>query len=178
MAAAAVPWHDAGMDEPSVRLALFEPDRPHNLGAAMRLCACLGVTLEVVEPCGFPLDTRRIRETALDYHAQARWIRHENLAAFEASRLARGRRLVLLSTWGEHFYHRVAYRADDVLMVGRESSGVPAAVHERAGLRVKIPMRPGLRSLNVAVAAAIVLAEALRQTGGLFDPEIGARRQA
>jgi tRNA (cytidine/uridine-2'-O-)-methyltransferase len=178
MAADAAPWHDVGMDEPRLRLALFEPDRPHNLGAALRLCACLGVTLEVVEPCGFPLDTRRIREAALDYHAQARWIRHANLASFEASRLARGRRLVLLSTRGEHFYHRVAYRADDVLMVGRESSGVPATIHERAELRVKIPMRPGLRSLNVALAAAIVLAEALRQTGELFEQELASGKQA
>lgn len=161
----------AGPSTVALRLALYQPDRPHNLGAALRLCACFGVPLEVIEPCGFPLDDRRIREAALDYHARASWTRHTDFAAFESARLAQGRRLVLLSTRGEHSYHRVSFGANDVLMVGRETAGVPEAVHQRAGLRVRIPMRPGLRSLNLAVAAAIVLAEALRQTGGFADAE-------
>ncbi|MEK0083392.1 tRNA (cytidine(34)-2'-O)-methyltransferase [Benzoatithermus flavus] len=154
---------------PRLGLVLYQPDRPHNFGSALRLCACFGVTLGVIEPCGFPLDDRRIRQTALDYHAHARWVRHQDFAAFETARLAEGRRLVLLSTRGEHFYHRVAFRPDDVLLLGRESAGVPEAVHVRADLRVKIPMRPDLRSLNVVTAAAIVLAEALRQTGGFHE---------
>ena len=161
---------------PEIRLALFQPDRPHNFGAALRLSACFGVRLEVIEPCGFPLDDRRIRQAALDYHAHARWVRHLDFAAFDAARLAERRRLVLLSTHGRCSYHRVEFLADDILMLGRESSGVPQAVHDRADLRVRIPMQPGLRSLNLATAAAIVLAEALRQTGG-FDAAAAAARE-
>lgn len=152
---------------PALRLALFQPDRPHNLGAALRLAACFGLVLDVIEPCGFPVDDRRVREAGLDYHRHARMIRHLDLAAFERDVLRPARRLVLLSTRAEHPYHRVEYREDDVLMVGRESAGVPEAVHERAGLRVRIPLLPGLRSLNLATAAAIVAGEALRQNGGL-----------
>jgi tRNA (cytidine/uridine-2'-O-)-methyltransferase len=152
-----------------LRLALFQPDRPHGLGMALRMGACLGVGIDVVEPCGFPLDDRRIRSGALDYVGRADWARHADLAAFRAF-LARGqRRLVLLSTRAELPYHRAAYRRGDVLLLGRESAGVPEAVHEAADLRVRVPLRPGLRSLNVALAAAVVLGEALRQTGGLGE---------
>ena len=151
---------------PRLRLALYQPDRPHNFGAVLRLCACLGVTFEVIEPCGFPLDDRRIRAGALDYAPRARWVRHRDFAAFDTSRLADGRRLVLLSTAGEHLHHRVGYMPDDILLVGSESSGVPESVHGRADLRVRIPLRPGLRSLNLAMAGAMVLGEALRQTQG------------
>lgn len=152
-------------------LALLEPDRPHNLGSALRLAACLGVAVDVVEPCGFPLDDRRIREAGLDYVGRAAWRRHASLDGFLAALAAvRGqRRLVLLSTRAELPYHRVEYRAGDVLMVGREGAGAPEALHRRADLRVRVPMRPGLRSLNVALAAAVVLGEALRQTGGLDE---------
>lgn len=150
---------------PELGLALYQPERPHNFGAVLRLCACFGVVLDVVEPCGFPLDDRRIRQAALDYAGHARWRRQPDFAAFAAGPLAAGRRLVLLSTAGETMHHRVAYMPNDILMLGNESAGVPGAVHERADLRVRIPLRPGLRSLNVASAAAIVLAEALRQTG-------------
>jgi tRNA (cytidine/uridine-2'-O-)-methyltransferase len=160
---------EAGASSPELRLALYQPDRPHNFGAALRLCACLGVRLDVIEPCGFPLDDRRIRQAALDYHAHARWVRHLDFAAFETARLAEGRRLVLLSTRGEDLYHRVPFRPDDVLLLGRESGGVPEAVHDRADLRLRVPMRSGLRSLNLVTAAAIVLAEALRQTGGMDE---------
>jgi tRNA (cytidine/uridine-2'-O-)-methyltransferase len=154
---------------PRVRLALHQPDRPHNFGAALRLCACLGVELDVVEPCGFPLDDRRIRAGALDYAPHASWVRHRDFAAFDAARLADSRRLVLLSTAGGHNHHRVAYMPDDILMLGGEATGVPEGVHGRADLRARIPMRPGLRSLNVATAAAIALGEALRQTGGFHE---------
>lgn len=171
---AAVGRINAGAEAPlpGLRLALFEPDRPHNLGTALRLGACLGVAVDVVEPCGFPLDDRRIREAALDYGGLAEWRRHATLDDFLASRAAAGgqRRLVLLSTRASLPYHRAAYRGDDILMLGRESAGVPDSVHELADLRVRIPLRPGLRSLNVVTAAAIVLGEALRQTGGLDGP--------
>ncbi len=155
---------------PRLRMALYQPDRPHNFGAALRLCACLGVGLDLIEPCGFPLDDRRIRQGALDYGGQADWVRHMDFAAFETARLAERRRLVLLSTAGEHFYHRVMFMPDDILMLGSESAGVPVELHRRADLRVRIPLAPGLRSLNVAIAGAIVLAEALRQTAWL--PEV------
>jgi tRNA (cytidine/uridine-2'-O-)-methyltransferase len=150
-----------------IRLALYQPDRPHNFGAALRLCACFGVRLELIEPCGFPLDDRRIRQGALDYGGQADWVRHMDFNAFETARLAERRRLVLLSTAGEHFYHRVVFMPDDILMLGSESAGAPEAVHRRADLRVRIPLMSGRRSLNVATAAAIALAEALRQTASL-----------
>jgi tRNA (cytidine/uridine-2'-O-)-methyltransferase len=160
-----------GQSPPALRLALYQPDRPHNFGSILRLCACLGVTFEVIEPCGFPLDDRRIRAGALDYAPQANWVRHRDFASFDTSRLANGRRLVLLSTAGENLHHHVAYMPNDILMLGSESAGVPAAVHHRCDLRVRVALRPGLRSLNVAMAAAIGLGEALRQTGGFAgDP--------
>jgi tRNA (cytidine/uridine-2'-O-)-methyltransferase len=159
----------AGQSPPALRLALYQPDRPHNFGSILRLCACLGVTFEVIEPCGFPLDDRRIRAGSLDYAPQANWVRHRDFASFDTSRLANGRRLVLLSTAGENLHHHVAYMPDDILMLGSESAGVPVEVHQRADLRVRIPLAFGLRSLNVATAGAIVLAEALRQTA--WQPE-------
>jgi tRNA (cytidine/uridine-2'-O-)-methyltransferase len=152
----------------NLRLALYQPDRPHNFGAVLRLCACFDVALDVIEPCGFPLDDRRIRASALDYAPHVRWERHPDFVSFELSRRAPGRRLVLLTTTGDQDHHRASYRAGDVLMLGSESAGVPASVHEVADLRLRIPMRPSRRSLNMAMAAAIALAEALRQTGG-FD---------
>jgi tRNA (cytidine/uridine-2'-O-)-methyltransferase len=164
---------ETGVPGPRLRLALHQPERPHNFGAALRLCACLGVRLDVVEPCCFPLDERWVRQGALDYVAHARWVRHMDFAGFDAERLAERRRLVLLSTKAEQPYHRAAYRPDDVLMLGSESAGVPELVHRRADLRVRILLRPGLRSLNLVTAAAIVLAEALRQTGGFEEGTAG-----
>jgi tRNA (cytidine/uridine-2'-O-)-methyltransferase len=161
----------AGPACPLLRLALYQPDRPHNFGAVLRLCACLGVTFEVVEPCGFPLDDRRIRAGALDYGPQASWVRHRDFAAFDTARLANRRRLVLLSTAGGHCHHDVAYMPDDILMLGSESAGVPDHVRRRADLCVRVPLRPGLRSLNMALTAAIALAEALRRTNGFCEVE-------
>ena len=167
-----------GAHRSGLRLALFEPDRPHNLGMVLRLGACLGVAVDVVEPCGFPLDDRRIKEGALDYAGHVAWRRHASLRDFLAFRAGDGqRRLVLLSTRGDLPYHRAVYRGDDVLMLGRESAGVPDSVHGFADLRVRVPLRPGLRSLNVATAAALVLGEALRQTGDL-DRLAGPARAA
>lgn len=151
-----------------MRLALFEPDIPQNLGAFIRLAACLGVPLDIIEPCGFPVDDKRIRRAAMDYYDLASIVRHPSWAAFRAAHLA-GRpsgRLVLLSTAGAVPLPDVTFRADDTLLFGRESAGVPADVHDAADLRVRIPLRPGARSLNVALAAAMVLSEGLRQTQG------------
>lgn len=162
--------------EKAMRLALFEPDIPQNLGAFIRLSACLGVPLDIIEPCGFPVDDKRIRRAAMDYYDLATIVRHASWAAFRTAHLAgrpseglSGRpsgRLVLLSTAGAVPLPEAAFRADDILLLGRESAGVPADVHDAADLRVRIPLQPGARSLNVALAAAMVLSEGLRQTKG------------
>ncbi len=146
-----------------MRLALFEPDIPQNTGAILRLGACLGVAVDIIEPCGFLLDNRRLKRAGMDYIGQATIRRH---ASWDRYLAARGPgRLLLLTTRGELPYHRFAFRADDTLLLGRESAGVPEAVHQIADARLLVPMRRGLRSLNVALAAALVLGEALRQTG-------------
>ena len=151
-----------------MRLALFEPDIPQNLGAFIRLAACLGVPLDIIEPCGFPVDDKRIRRAAMDYYDLASITRHPSWTAFRAAHLAGqpSGRLVLLSTAGAVPLPEAAFRADDILLFGRESAGVPADVHGAADLRVRIPLRPGARALNVALAAAMVLSEGLRQTQG------------
>jgi len=149
-----------------MRLALFEPDIPQNLGAFIRLSACLKVPLDVIEPCGFPVDDKRIRRAAMDYYDLARIARHASWAAFQRDRTAG--RLVLLTTAGAKAFPDVAFRADDTLLFGRESAGVPGDVHEAADLRLRIPLQTGARSLNVALAASMVLSEALRQISG-FD---------
>jgi tRNA (cytidine/uridine-2'-O-)-methyltransferase len=148
-----------------MRLALYEPDIPQNTGAMLRLAACLGVPVDVIGPTGFDMTDRTLKRAALDYLAHVDLQRHESFAAFETARRARGGRLVLLTTQGEMRYTDFAFRPGDTLMVGRESAGVPQAVHAIADARLRIPMQRGLRSLNVAVAAAMVLGEALRQTG-------------
>lgn len=145
-----------------MRLALYEPDIPQNTGTLLRLCACLGVPLEVIEPAGFRFDDRRLLRAGLDYREQAALTRHRDWSAFRA---ARPDRLVLLTTAGEIVYTAFAFRPGDVLLLGRESGGVPAPVAAQAAARLRIPMRPGLRSINVALAGAMVLGEALRQTG-------------
>lgn len=154
-----------------MRLALYEPDIPQNAGTLLRLAACLGLGADIIEPCGFALSDRHLRRAGMDYLDAVDLRIHPTYDAFRAA--AASGRLVLLTTAGDVAYHRAAFRPDDVLMVGRETCGVPRTVHADAGLRVRIPMaRDGsgapLRSLNVAAAAAMVAGEALRQTGG-FD---------
>jgi tRNA (cytidine/uridine-2'-O-)-methyltransferase len=147
-----------------MRLVLYEPDIPQNTGAVMRLAACLGVGLDVIEPCGFVLDDRRLRRAGMDYLDLLDWRRWPAWPAYAAA--GHAGRLVLLTTRGDTCHVDFAFRADDRLLLGRESAGVPDAVHATAGARVAVPLRPGARSLNVALAAALVLGEALRQTGG------------
>lgn len=149
-----------------MRLCLYQPDIPQNAGTILRLAACLGVAVDIVEPAGFPVSDRAFRRAGLDYLDQVEIVRHASFAAFEAKRIAAGRRLVLLTTKATGSHLEAEFRPDDVLMVGRESAGVSPEAHDAADLRVRIPMRAGLRSLNVAVSAAIVLGEALRQTAG------------
>jgi tRNA (cytidine/uridine-2'-O-)-methyltransferase len=146
-----------------VRIALHQPDIAGNVGAILRLGACLGVGVDLIEPMGFAWGERAMRRAGMDYLAHADVARHEDWAAFE--RQATGR-IVLLTTAGAEPLPDARFRADDVLLLGSEGAGVPPAVHARADLRVRIPMRPDARSLNIALAAAIALTEALRQTGG------------
>ncbi|MEE8140257.1 MAG: tRNA (cytidine(34)-2'-O)-methyltransferase [Alphaproteobacteria bacterium] len=148
-----------------MRVALFQPDIPQNAGAILRLCACLGVGVDIVGPAGFVLTDAKLRRAGLDYAAHAALAAHDSWAAFTAA-LAPEARLLLLTTSGDTDYRAAAYRADDTLMLGRESAGVPDFVHEAAQLRLTIPLAAGMRSLNVATAAAMVLGEALRQTDG------------
>jgi len=150
-----------------MRLALYEPDIPQNTGTILRLAACLGVAVDAIGPTGFDMTDKTLRRAGLDYLAHVDLQRHESFAAFERVRQARSSRLVLLTTHGETAYASFAFRADDTLLLGRESAGVPQAVHDLADARLRIPIQAGLRSLNVAVAAAMVLGEALRQTDAL-----------
>lgn len=149
-----------------MRLALFQPDIPQNLGAALRLGACLGVPVDVIEPCGFPLSDRAVRRAAMDYAEQAEVVRHASWLRFlESAERPRGR-LVLFTTRGAQPFQTFAFGPDDVLLFGRESAGAPLEVHEAADARLFIPLARGARSLNVVNAAAMALGEALRQTGG------------
>ena len=147
-----------------MRLALYEPDIPPNTGTLLRLGACLGIAVDVIEPCGFPFSDRAFRRAGLDYLEHAEIRTHRSWRHFlEAPPPGR---LILLSTGASEAYTAFRFEPEDTLIVGRETAGVPHEVHARADGRVLIPMKPGLRSLNVAVAAAMVLGEALRQTGG------------
>ena len=144
-----------------MRLALYQPDIPQNAGSLMRLGACLGVGVDVIEPCGFLLTDRNFRRAGMDYLAGADITRHASWARFRETQAGR---LILLTTKAAIPYPDFAFRADDTLMVGQESAGVPDDVHAAADARLVIPMLPGMRSLNVSQAAAMVLGEALRQT--------------
>ncbi|MFN3511630.1 MAG: tRNA (cytidine(34)-2'-O)-methyltransferase [Phenylobacterium sp.] len=148
-------------------IALFQPDIPQNLGAALRLAACMGVQLDVIEPCGFPLSDRAIARAAMDYGGLAQVTRHSGWAEF---RERRNERLVLFTTKGAEPFHEFEFRETDVLLFGRESAGVPDEVHAVADARLCIPMAPGARSLNIVNAAAMALGEALRQTKGFPIP--------
>lgn len=134
----------------------------------MRLGACFGVPVHIIEPAGFPVGSVAFRRAGMDYLDAAQMIRHASFAAFDAARRARGQRLVLFTTRGAMPFHRFPFQPEDMLLFGRESAGVPEEVHAAADARLLIPMQAGLRSLNVAVSAGMALAEALRQTGG-FD---------
>ena len=152
----------------SLRLALYQPDIPQNAGTMLRACACLGVAAEIIEPAGFPVSDRHFRRSGMDYLDEVNVSRHISFTAFELWRKAArqahgGHRLVLLSTKAADSYTGFRFASDDIVMVGRESAGVPDHVHQAADAQVKIVMRPGMRSLNVAVAAFMVLGEAIRQ---------------
>ena len=146
-----------------MRLVLYQPDIPQNAGAILRLAACLGVAVDLVEPAGFLIDDRRLRRAGMDYAKSAALVRHGSWERYAET--ATGR-LVLLTTRASLAYTELAYGIGDRLLLGRESAGVPAEVHAAADVRIRIPIAAGMRSLNVVTAAAMVLGEALRQTDG------------
>ncbi|NNM78106.1 tRNA (cytidine(34)-2'-O)-methyltransferase [Sphingomonas sp. ID1715] len=149
-----------------MRIALFQPDIPGNVGAVLRTCACLGAPLELIEPLGFPWDDKRVRRSAMDYYDQVAISRHQGWNAF---RSARPERLVLMTAHASVPITRARFEPDDIIIMGSESAGAPPHVHQAAELRIRIPITAGLRSLNLSVAAGIALHEALRQTGGLTE---------
>ncbi|SRR5579883_167506 len=146
-------------------LALYQPDIAQNAGAMLRSCACFGVAAAIIGPAGFPSSDRHFRRAGMDYLDQVTIARHDSWRAFEEWRRASARRLVLLTTRAEIAHWDFAFAAGDVILVGRESAGVPDEVHAAADARLRIPIRPSTRSLNVSVAAAIALSEAIRQIG-------------
>lgn len=152
-------------ETPVLTLALFQPDIPQNTGTMLRLCACLGIGAAIIEPAGFPVTDRAFRRAGMDYLDQVDLQRHPSWIAFEAWRRDANRRLVLLSTKANLPYTAFGFAAGDILLLGRESAGVPELVHEAADTRLRIPLVGAMRSLNVAVAAAMVAGEALRQIG-------------
>lgn len=149
----------------TVRIALFEPEIAGNVGAVLRLGACMGAAVDLIEPLGFVWDDARVRRVAMDYIDHVSVSRHADFAAFRASNA--GRRLILFTTKGQQSAYDFAYQPDDVLLFGKESAGVPADVAAVCDARVRLPMRAGVRSMNLALSAALALGEALRQTGGL-----------
>lgn len=150
---------------PRLSIALYQPDIAGNTGTILRLAACLGLSVDVIEPAGFDLSDRNLRRAGMDYLSSVQLTRHIDWRHFETWRAQVGRRLILASTKAADLYTDFAYQPDDILLFGRESAGVPDHVHEAADGRVLIPMQPGQRSINVAMSAAMISGEALRQTG-------------
>jgi tRNA (cytidine/uridine-2'-O-)-methyltransferase len=153
-----------------MQIALYQPDIPQNTGTILRLCACLNVSAHIIEPAGFPVSDRHFRRAGMDYLDEVSIARHDSWSKFEQWRNDGGYRLILFTTKGVSSYLDYRYGADDVLLFGRESAGVPEEVAAAADARLAIPIKQGLRSLNVAVAAAMALGEALRQTGPASGP--------
>ncbi|HPF78569.1 MAG TPA: tRNA (cytidine(34)-2'-O)-methyltransferase [Alphaproteobacteria bacterium] len=148
-----------------LHIALYQPDIPQNVGAAMRLCACLGIPLDIIEPCGFPWDMRKIRQSGMDYIDQTDLIRHESWNSFKET--YKDRRLVLMTTKSSEPYTAFNFSANDILLAGRESAGVPEEIHQEIKSRITIPMAGQARSLNIINATAIITGEALRQINTL-----------
>jgi tRNA (cytidine/uridine-2'-O-)-methyltransferase len=157
-----------------MHLALYQPDVPQNTGTILRLCACLGIEAHIIEPAGFPSSDRAFRRAGMDYLAAVALTRHASWRDFESWRALAGSRLILFTTKATASYLRFAFAPNDVLLFGRESAGVPEAVHAAVEARLAIPIRAGMRSLNVAMAAALAAGEALRQTGSMPAPNENA----
>lgn len=149
-----------------MRIALYEPDIPQNTGTILRTCACLGLEAHIIEPAGFPVTDRAFRRAGMDYLNRVEIVRHGSFADFDDWRRRQGLALVLMTTAADQSYLDHRFNAEQIVLFGRESAGVPDAVHRAADTRLLIPIREGLRSLNIAMAMAMVAGEALRQTGG------------
>lgn len=147
-----------------MQIALYQPDIPQNTGTILRLCACMDVAAHIIEPAGFPVSDRNFRRSGMDYLDQVKWMRHDSWTKFEEWRRQAGHRLLLFTTKGATPYLDFRYQPSDILLFGRETAGVPQDVAEIADARLVIPIKSGLRSLNVAVSAAMAIGEALRQT--------------
>ena len=147
-----------------MQIALYQPDIPQNTGTILRLCACMDVAAHIIEPAGFAVSDRNFRRAGMDYLDRVNWMRHDSWAKFQEWRFEAGHRMLLFTTKGATPYLDFRYQASDILLLGRETAGVPQEVAESADARLVIPIKPGLRSLNVAIAAAMALGEALRQT--------------
>ena len=147
-----------------MRIALYQPDIPQNMGSILRLAACMDAACHIIEPCGFVLDDKRLKRVAMDYAVQAEIHRHASWDAFAGFAAAEGFRIVLLTTKAAQSCYDFAFMPQDILLFGRESAGVPQEVAARADARLRIPMKDGARSLNIAQAASMALGEALRQT--------------
>jgi tRNA (cytidine/uridine-2'-O-)-methyltransferase len=154
-----------------LRIALYQPDIAGNVGTILRLAACLNTPCDIIEPCGFPFSDKALIRAGMDYAVAANVERHRDWASFHQKAQKNGQRLVLMSSKASISLYEAEFRADDIVLMGSEGAGVPDEVHAIADLRIRIPMHPGFRSLNVAVAAGIALAEALRQTGQLPKDE-------
>lgn len=150
-----------------MRIALYQPDIPQNTGTILRLCACFGIEAHIIEPSGFPTTDRAFRRAGMDYLDAVTIVRHRAWSDFADWRRREGHRLIVFTTAATLSYLNFRYQPDDILLFGRESAGLPAEVHDAADARLRIPIRADLRSLNVAVAAALAAGEALRQTGGM-----------
>ncbi|HZV19070.1 MAG TPA: tRNA (cytidine(34)-2'-O)-methyltransferase [Sphingobium sp.] len=147
-----------------MRIALHQPDIAGNVGTILRLAACWQIPIDIILPCGFPASDRQLQRAAMDYGGHVEVTRHADFAAFAQAHLHADARLVALTSSGDTRLTDARFRSGDILLMGRESAGLPADLHARADLRVRIPMAPGFRSLNLAVATGIALGEALRQT--------------
>jgi tRNA (cytidine/uridine-2'-O-)-methyltransferase len=147
-----------------MRIALFQPDIAGNVGTILRMSACFGVTCDIIHPCGFAFSKASLKRAGMDYLDNAEIAEHADWRAFEAEAVRRGSRIILLSSKASQRLPDAKFEPNDIILMGRESAGVPDHIHERADMRIHIPMREGFRSLNVAVAAGIALAEGLRQT--------------
>ncbi|MAE50461.1 MAG: tRNA methyltransferase [Micavibrio sp.] len=145
-----------------ISIAMYQPDIPQNMGAMMRLCACMGVSLEIIEPCGFPWNDKKINKSAMDYFSAVQITRHQSWEAFKDA--IGNRRIVLMTTKGAQMHYNFKFQPGDVLLAGRESAGVPDDVHNQVDARIVIPMQNGQRSLNIVNATSMILGESLRQT--------------
>lgn len=154
------------MSPHSLRIALYQPDIPGNTGTILRLAACLGLAVDIIEPAGFDLSDKNLKRAGMDYIASVTLTRHVNWERFDETRLAQGRRLILASTKAAEPYTRFSFQPNDTLLFGRESAGVPDHVHDRADGRIIVPMVEGQRSLNVAISVAMIAGEAIRQVNG------------